>query len=310
MRILVTGATGVIGRRLVPLLCDAGHNVTAAVRSRARAGRLSRQGAAVAEVDLFDRSAVQRAVAGHDAVVNLATHIPKPSRILLPWAWSENDRLRRAASAALVDACLASDVSRFIQESFAPVYPDRADRWIDETTPIEPVRYNRSVTDAEASARRFSRAGRTGLIVRFGGFYGPDADQTIELIRMVRKGWALLPGPEGAFISSISHDDAAAAVAATLTIPAGVYNVVDDEPVTHRVFVNSLAQTLGVGPPRLPPVWLTPLFGSIGKMAARSLRISNRKLRSASGWKPRVPSVREGWLDVVAGIEARRLTAA
>src|SRR5262245_55642342 len=125
MRILVTGATGVIGRRLVSLLCDAGHDVTAAVRSRASAARLSRQGAAVVEVDLFDRSAVQRAVAGHDAVVNLATHIPKPSQILLPWAWTENDRLRRVASAAIVDACLASDVSRFIQESFAPVYPDR-----------------------------------------------------------------------------------------------------------------------------------------------------------------------------------------
>ena len=194
MRIFVTGATGVVGRRLVPLLCDAGHDVTAGVRSAA-SGAIGRQGAAIVEVELFDRRAMERAVGGHDVVVNLATRIPKPSRLLLPWAWRENDRLRRVASATLVNACLAAGVPRFIQESFAPVYPDRGDQWIDESTPIQPVRYNRSVADAEASAQRFSQAGGIGIVLRFGGFYGPDAAQTLELIKAVKKGMGAAAGP-------------------------------------------------------------------------------------------------------------------
>ena len=310
MRIFVTGATGVVGRRLVPLLLEAGHEITAGVRSASSAAEIGRQGAAIVEVDLFNRRLMERAIGGHDVLVNLATRIPKPSRILLPWAWPENDRLRRVGSATLVEACLATGVPRFIQESFAPVYPDRGDQWIDESTAIQPVRYNRSVADAEASAERFSQSGGIGIVLRFGGFYGPDALQTLELIRAVKKGWAPLPGSPAAYISSVSHDDAATAVAAAVSLPRGVYNVVDDEPVTHRVLVDSLADALGVPPPKLPPTWITPLFGSLGEMAARSLRMSNRKLRSASGWRPRFASIRQGWLDLVSRLDARRQAAA
>jgi len=88
------------------------------------------------EVNLFDAAAVSRAVTGHDVVVNLATHIPDPSRMFLPWAWRENDRLRRVASAILVDASLASTVGRFVQESFAPVYPDSGSEWIEMSLPL------------------------------------------------------------------------------------------------------------------------------------------------------------------------------
>src|SRR5262245_28250514 len=112
MRVFLTGATGVIGRRLVPLLREAGHDVTAVARWRGTHARLVAHGATAIALDLFDAPAVRRAIAGHDAVVNLATHIPDPSRMFLPWAWRENDRLRRDASAVLSDACLTSDVSR------------------------------------------------------------------------------------------------------------------------------------------------------------------------------------------------------
>ena len=193
-----------------------------------------------------------------------------------------------------------------MQESFAPVYPDCGDRFIDETVAISPVRYNRTVADAEASALRFCETGRTGIVLRFGSFYGPDAAQTIDLIRSIKKGWAPIPGSARAYISSVSHDDAATAVAAALTVRAGIYNVVDDEPLTHIAFAQSLAAALHVAPPKLPPSWLTPLFGSLGEMAARSLRISNRKLRAASGWAPKYSSVREGWPETVAQIRTTR----
>jgi 2-alkyl-3-oxoalkanoate reductase len=305
MKIFLTGASGVIGCRLFPILAAAGQRVTAVARSPVARAHLQRHGVTTIDVDLFDSVAVRRAVAGHDVVVNLATHIPRSTlQMFLPWVWRENDRLRRVASATLVDAALAAGVARFIQESFAPVYPDCGDRWIDETERIEPVRYNRTVADAEASATRFSQHGGIGIVLRFGAFYGPDAFQTVAMMQAVRRGWAPMPGSPDAFVSSVAHDDAATAVAAALGLPPGIYNVVDNEPVTHRAFFDSMADALGVAAPRLPPPWITPLMGSLGKMAARSLRISNRKLRTSCDWVPAFSSVRNGWPAVVAQMHA------
>jgi len=165
---------------------------------------------------------------------------------------------------------------------------------------LSPLGFNRSILDAEASAERFAQAGRAGVVLRFGGFYGHDAFQTTEMIKYIKKGWAPLPGSPGAYLSSLAHDDAATAAAAALTLPAGIYNAVDDEPMTHRAFVDSLAEVLGVRAPKLLPAWITPLFGSLGALASRSLRISNNKLRSASGWTPTYSNARQGWGAVVA----------
>ena len=112
-RIFVTGATGVIGRRVVPRLVAAGHAVAAVGRSPEKRAALERQGAAAVDVDLRDAAALRRALDGHAVVLNLATHMPpSTNRMLLPGAWRENDRVRREGSAALVDAALAAGVSR------------------------------------------------------------------------------------------------------------------------------------------------------------------------------------------------------
>ncbi|HKX08065.1 MAG TPA: NAD(P)-dependent oxidoreductase [Stellaceae bacterium] len=299
MRVFLTGATGVVGRRAVPLLIAAGHAVTAVGRNPEKRRQLERMGAVPVALDLFSRDDVLSAVAGHDAVVNLATHIPPGMQTLVPWLWRENDRVRQAGSAILSEAARAGGVRRFIQESFAPIYPDRGDRWIDERTPLEPVRFNRSVLVAERSAEQFRAGGGVGIVLRFGAFYGPDADHVVDLIKMIRRGWAAMPGPAESLISSVSHDDAASAVVAALDTPSGTYNVVDDEPVTHRDYVDALAAALGAPAPRLPPAWAARLFGPVGGLLARSLRISNRSLKQATGWQPKYPSVREGWRAVV-----------
>lgn len=301
MKVFVTGATGVIGRRVVPRLVEANHHVTAVARSAEKRAALETAGAAAVGVNLFDRDGVARAVAGHDAVINLATHMPGSSLAFLRRApWRENDRIRREASAILAEAAMSGGAVRFIQESFALVYPDRGEAWIEEDTPLAPVAYNRSIDDAERSAKGFTARGGAGIVLRFAGFYGPDAFTVRDTIRLVRKGWAPFPAPPEGFVSSVSHDDAATAVVAALGAPPGVYNVTDDEPLRRREYFDALAAAIGVAPPRLPPAWMARLIGSLGEMMSRSLRISNRKLREATGWSPRYRSAREGWKATIA----------
>lgn len=300
MRILVTGATGVVGRRAVPLLVAAGHQVTAVGRSAERLAAVARTGASVLPLDLFDRDAVMRAVRGHDTVVNLATHMPPSTmRGLLPGAWRENDRIRREASAILVDAARAGGVSRFVQESFAPVYADGGDAWVDEGAPQRPARYNRTVLDAERAAARASGSGVVGIVLRFAWFYGADARFLPDMLDMLRRGTAPFPGRPDAYLSSVSHDDAASAVVAALALPAGTYNVCDDEPLVRQVWSATLADAFGLPHGKPMPGWMTRLLGSTGELLSRSIRMTNGKLR-AHGWTPRYASVREGFRAMAA----------
>src|SRR5688500_16919435 len=105
MRVFVTGATGVVGKRALPLLIAAGHDVTAVARSEEKRAQVERIGAKAVACDLFSEAAVRQAVQGQEVVINLATHIPATAlRMALPWEWKENDRLRREASAILSKA--------------------------------------------------------------------------------------------------------------------------------------------------------------------------------------------------------------
>lgn len=294
LRVLVTGATGVVGRRVVPLLVAAGHRVTAVGRTAEKRASLARAGATPIELDMFDGAATRLAMDGHDAIVNLATHIPSGALgLLLPGAWRENDHVRRDGSATLAEAAIAVGVLRFVQESFAPIYADAGDAWIDEASVQRPVRYNRSVLDAEASAERVTAAGGIGVVLRFAYFYGDDSPMLHQMIDVLRRGWYPLPGPPTSYVSSVSHDDAATAVVAALGIDAGAYNVADDVPLTRAEWTGSLARALGLPAPKPMPRWLGALGGSTMELLSRSQRISNAKLRATGRWAPAARSFRE-----------------
>jgi nucleoside-diphosphate-sugar epimerase len=302
VKIFVTGATGVVGRHLVPRLVQAGHQVTAIGRTQKSRDELAAAGAHGVGVDLFDREAVKRAVAGQDTVINLATHMPASIwRMFLPGAWKENDRIRRDASAILVDAALAGRVRRFIQESFAPIYAPGGDRWLDETWPQAAARYNRTVLDAERSAARFTEAGGTGIVLRFASFYGPD-DFARTFVRSIRGGWSPLPGSPDAYFSSISHEDAASAVMAVLGggTRAGTYNVTDDEPLRRREYVEGVAAMLGVRKIRYTPRWVARIGGTVLELLSRSQRMSNAKLERETGWRPIFRNAVEGWRETLS----------
>lgn len=299
MKVFVAGATGVVGRRLIPRLVESGAAVSAVARSSAKAALLKKQGATPVRVDLFDPAAVDSAVAGHDAVINIATHIPSGMKVLLPRAFDENARIRTEASQNLASAAINARARTFIQESFAPTYPDRGDEWIDESVPIEPTSYVRSVLDAESAAAEFTKSGGTGVVLRFSFFYGLDP-LTLDIVKYVKRGFAPAFGGSDAFMSSIWIDDAARAVLAALSVPAGTYNITDDVPIRKEEAFDILAKELGVKSPRMLPRWVSRMMGSVAETLGRSLRISNAKFRQASNWVPKVPSLHEGWKLLVS----------
>jgi nucleoside-diphosphate-sugar epimerase len=309
MRVFVTGGTGAIGGHTILALVQQGHTVTALARTPAKAAALTAQGATAVSVSLFDPSALAAAFAGHDAVVNLASAIPPMTRWMSAKAWRNNDRVRTQGSAAVVDAALAAGVGRVVQESVSMLYRDQGARWVDEDAPVD--RYPMALGNlaAEANAHRFSQAGGTGIVVRFGWFYGPGAAHSEQLFALARRHLGLVLGPPDSYVSSIQMVDAAAAVAAALGAPAGTFNIVDDQPLTKREYAEALARAAGTTMWLRGPGRAAVLFGDRLTSLTRSLRVSNARFRAATGWAPRYRSAREGWIATATALTHRRIAA-
>jgi nucleoside-diphosphate-sugar epimerase len=302
MKVFVAGGTGAIGRHAVPALVGAGHDVTAVARSDQKAEALTAQGAAPVRVSIFDAEALAPVVAGHDAVVNIATHVPSTRRAARRSAWAEHDRIRRKGSAALAGAAQDAGVGRYVQEAITFTYPSRGDEWIDEDVPLDVPNAFGTAVAAEESVRRFTDAGGTGVALRFGQFYGPDA-YTDARVRMARRHVGLVVGSPDDYVSSIHVADAGAAVVEALAVPAGTYNVVDDEPVTKRQLAEVLGEAIGARPWVHVPGRLTPLVvrgQPAAELLTRSQRVSNARFRAATGWAPQYPSVREGFAELAS----------
>jgi nucleoside-diphosphate-sugar epimerase len=298
-KVFVAGATGVLGWRAVRELAKAGHDVTGVARSEEKAALLRSLGATPVKVDLFDAAAVKDAVTGHDVVCNLATHIPPTMKMAMPGAWDENNRIRTEVSRNLVDSALAAGAERYIQEAVCFLYGDHGDEWVDEDTPLDVPKIGRSMLDAEANARRFTDAGGVGVVLRFGGFYGPDSMQTHDFVRMARNHVAPMGGSKDGYMPMIHLDDTATAVVAALEAPAGVYNVTD-ETTTRREQMDALARAVGVNRLVAAPEAVT----KVGPLSyiARSERVSNKRFKEATGWAPRYRTANEGWPAVVSAM--------
>ena len=291
--IVITGGTGVVGRRVVRELVADGHRVAGVTRSARGRQLLEALGARAIEADVFDQASLKTAFAGADSVVNLLTRIPAADQMATPGAWDENDRLRRDASAAVALAAHAAGAGRLVQESLAFAYADGGDAWLDENAPLVGGGTTTTVLDAEANAAELF-AGDT-VILRFGLFIGPDSDLTRSDIAAARAGISPSVGRRDAYRPTVWLDDAAAAVVAALAAPAGTYNVADLDPPTRGEIDAALAAAVGrqalrppldVVPPELEPV-------------ARSQRICSRRLREATGWAPWVRGGIDAWELIV-----------
>jgi nucleoside-diphosphate-sugar epimerase len=127
-----------------------------------------------------------------------------------------------------------------------------------------------------------------------------------EMLNMMRKGISPVPGDPGAFLSSLSQHDAATAVVASLGVPAGTYNIVEDDPMRRGDWTRSLATAAGIPVPNPIPAWMTALGGSMLRLMARSERVSNRKFRDAAGWAPKYPRASDAWSDVLHALSVAR----
>lgn len=308
MRCFVTGATGVVGRPLVPLLVAAGHDVVAVARNERKAAALRAAGAEPVDVDLFQSSAVRAATGGCDAILHLATNVPPASKAARPSSWDLHNRLRTEATANLVAAAEANGVTRLVKESITFVYPDCGDGWITETTVPDPAMLaptlegeRRALVFAEG-ARRDGLAERVTVVLRYGLFYGGAGNRgTDEMLRLARWRISTTAGRPDAFMSSIHVDDAATGVLAALGAPTGIYNVVDDEPLTRRDYLAVISGAFGLPKLRPLPAWMFRMVaGRTAGALVASQRVSNRQFLETTGWKPLYPSAREGWTHEAA----------
>jgi nucleoside-diphosphate-sugar epimerase len=307
MRIFLAGATGVIGRRLLPLLLADGHQVTGMTRSAARTEQLRAAGAEPVVADAFDAEQLKRVVADSrpDAVIHQLTSIPPridPRKMERDFA--VNDRLRTEGTANLVAAASAAGVTRLIAQSvaffYAPGPPgtvhSESDPLLREDHAPKPVKRS---TAALASLER-TVLGAGGTVLRYGYFYGPGSAISREgsTGREVARGRLPVVGSGAGVWSFIHVDDAAAATVAALGAnKPGVFNVVDDEPARVAEWIPALAHALGASKPRKVPALLARvLAGSYGvAIMTEAQGASGALAKRELGWSPRYASWREGF---------------
>ena len=317
MRVLVAGATGVIGRAAVPLLEAVGHEVTALSRTGDPRGVLRGTTARVVAVDGLDRASMRAAVleAAPEAVVHLMTAIPaaiRPRRMAREFAVT--NRLRSEGTRHLLDAADEGGVRRVVAQGLAYAYdpegagPAGEDEpfWADPPRPFRPA-----LAALEELEQRTRAAG--GTVLRFGHLYGPGSVYAPDgsTAAAVRAGRMPIVGSGGSVFSFTHADDAASAIVATLDRPAApaVLNVVDDDPAPVREWLPELARLLEAPAPRVVPAAVaTVAVGSWGRTFMTRLRgADNARARMHLDWRPRYGSWRDGFAAETSG---RRPSAA
>jgi nucleoside-diphosphate-sugar epimerase len=305
MRVFLAGATGVIGRRLVPQLLAAGHQVTGMTRSPERVAALREQGAEGTVADALDGDAVREAVAAArpDAVIHQLTSLPAridPRR--MERDFELNDRLRSEGTRILVAAAQAAGAARIVAQSIAFAYaPGPPGTLHVEEDPLN--------VDAPPPFRRSARAlrdldeavtGAGGLVLRYGYFYGPGSaiGRGGSMVEDLERRRMPVIGGGGGVWSFVHVDDAASATVAALEHGSpGAYNVVDDDPAPVAEWLPALAAAIGAPRPlRVPALLARPLAGSYGiQTMTRAQGASNARAKRELGWSPAHPSWREGF---------------
>lgn len=303
MRILIVGGSGVIGRHLVPLLVQRGHDVTALARSDQSAERLAQLGARAAKGDILAADTLGPALAGQDVVIHAATSIPRtfPGR---PAEFATNDRIRRDGTRNLLAAARAAGTAAVVAQSIVWVHGDQRGAWIDEDAPLRPVRLAQSAVDMESQLRAF--AGESGArvqVLRCSGLYAVEAWHTREILDRLKRRLAPVIGNGDNFQCFVHAEDVASAfaLAAETDRPGATYFVTDDEPARLGDYLRWLARAWGAPEPMRVPHFMARIALGQEMIDAytASLRCRNDHIKSALGWAPKYPTFRDGYAEVL-----------
>lgn len=314
MRVFLAGATGAIGKRLVPLLVSAGHHVVGMTRTPAKADELRAAGAEPVVADALDRDAVRDAVlqARPTVVIHQMTALTKMRNLKhFDDEFELTNRLRTEGTEYLLTAARAAGAERFIAQSYTG-WPNArtGDRVKSEEDPLDtnPPEAMRRTLDAIRQLEQMvpGASGLTGIVLQYGSFYGHGTSigEGGDIYEMVRKRRFPIVG-DGAGVWSFIHiDDAAQATGLALgEVPAGIYNIVDDEPAEVSVWLPELARAIGAKPPYHLPAWIGRLvIGDAGlSMMTEARGSSNAKAKRVLGWRPSYASWRDGFRRGLSG---------
>jgi nucleoside-diphosphate-sugar epimerase len=310
MRIFLAGATGALGKQLIPLFVANGHEVIGTTRSAAKAGALRAAGAEPVVLDALDRDAVVAAVtaARPDAIVHELTALGDLSNLRnFDRAFAQTNRLRTEGTDHLLAGARAAGTARFVAQSFTSwPYARTGGPVKTEEDPLDtnPARDQReSLAAIRTLETHVTEAG--GIVLRYGGFYGPgtsaapDGEQT----ELVRKRRFPVVGDGGGIWSLVHIADAATATLAAVERGApGIYNIVDDEPAPVREWLPAFAAAAGAPAPRKVPRWLARIAAgeAVAVMSTESRGAANGKAKRELGWTLQYPSWRQGFPAVFA----------
>jgi nucleoside-diphosphate-sugar epimerase len=316
MKVLVAGATGVLGRVLVPQLVARGHEVVGMTRSASKQDLVRSLGARPVVADALDRDAVAQAVASAEpeVIVHELTAFSGPASVRearrpdRSLAATMTNRLRTEATDHLSAAGRAVGARRFVAQSFAAFrFPRTGGPVHTEADPLDPNDPPAALRTVQAAYLYLEQEVTTiewgeGLALRYGGLYGPGTSISLardaQMAAPIRKRRFPIVGGGGGVWSHVHIEDAAAAtVAAVERGQPGVYNVVDDEPAPVREWLPVLASALGAKPPRRVPRWLGRLLAgeAATAMMTDARGASNEKAKRELGWQLRYPSWRQGF---------------
>lgn len=310
MRIFVAGATGAVGRRLVPRLIANGHSVVGLTRTPAKAGLLRQFGAEPVVADALDKKAIHAAMlaARPDVVVHQLTDLKGASDLRnFDRAFANSNRLRTAGTDYLLSAARECGAKRMVAQSFCGWPYARVGGFVkseDDPLDNDPPHEHRGTLDAIRYLEQAvtSTPGITGVALRYGGFYGPGTGVFDPgMIEQIRKRRMPLIGGGTAWWSFLHIEDAAEATALAVERGDGIYNIVDDDPAPVHDWLAELAAMLGAKPPFRVPAWLGRLAAGehIVVMMTQSRAGSNAKARRELRWVPRHASWRQGFAEII-----------